>query len=134
MRNSRMRARMIRLLLILVVVLSPVLSLAEIHTFTPEYLQEKNYTVVASMPCNWDRETATVTVFAYYGETGADDTLYQTNVEAELQRPFGGMDLAVRVPSSIAGPVDGRPLHHLEIDFQVTSRTCDTGFGFPSNH
>lgn len=93
-------------------------------TWLPAYLAEKNYIVVADMPCNWDRKLENVFAYAYYGEQGD----HQVFVDIEKERPLGGQNIAVKFNREIASPVDGKPLHHVDVEYQTTNRSCETGY------
>jgi hypothetical protein len=94
-------------------------------TITPELLQQYNYEVVYTMPCDWSGES---TLFAYYG---APPNTVQYDIQADYQVIFG-QHYNMRFNSLILER-DGLPLHRIEIDYvpDRNKRCVNREFGFP---
>lgn len=102
---------------------------AETLALASSYLADKNYTVVADMPCNWNGDMAKVQLLAYYGETG--EKLYEA-LAPYLTLVPAGQNLVISFDKDrlLAHPETDRPIHHVEIEFKTTNKKCPTGFGF----
>lgn len=123
-----MRRIKIGLMLAMVALMSGV-CYAETLTLAASYLSDKNYTVVADMPCNWNSDMDKVQLIAYYGETG--ETLYQAGAPYLTLMPAGqNLVISFDKDKLMAHPETDQPLHHVDIEFKTTNKKCPTGFGF----
>jgi hypothetical protein len=105
---------------------------AGVITFAPSHLAEKDYIVVADLPCNWTGDMNKLQLYAYYGskKEAQGGKLYQA-LAPYKGLTKAGTNLVIEFDQEplVASKETDKPLHHVEIDFKTTNKKCASGFG-----
>lgn len=116
--------------LIAVCLLFALPSMAEEKPLSAAFFLQQGFEVVQTMPCNWDKQLANVTIFGYYGtqDEAKAHTLFQDIITPDNMEVFG-LNLLIKFdPAIMTHAGNNKPLYHVGIDYQVTNQSCGSGF------
>ena len=104
--------------------------LAEEKHLDAQFFLQQGFDVAHTMPCNWDSQLTSVTLFGYYGtDAEAQGNLLFQDVITPLDMQVFGSNLLIKFdPSIMTHAGTNKPLHHVAIDYQTNNKRCDSGF------